>query len=158
MEELKVAEAELVQVLETHNELAFSILKDYGWLIPYASEWTHPLPTHHTTQLINHAVITLLIHIIFISMSQYIKNKRTNRNRPKSAPYLRLKNSKRISKCQSIDKLGTFGDFFKISLTMPKKTERGNPLVSPGMVCYAQKRKNLFGSLPWANRYNLASS
>ena len=29
--------------------------------------------------------------------------------------------------------------FWKKSLTMPKKTERGDPLVSPGMVCYAGK-------------------
>ena len=32
---------------------------------------------------------------------------RTSRERPKSAPYLRLKNSKRTSKCQSIGELGT---------------------------------------------------
>lgn len=38
IEELKVAEVELVKVLETHNHLAFSILKDYGWLIPYAKK------------------------------------------------------------------------------------------------------------------------
>ena len=30
-----------------------------------------------------------------------------------------------------------------------------DPLVSPGIVCYAG---NLFGSVPWANRYILASS
>ena len=32
----------------------------------------------------------------------------TSRDRPKSAPYLRLKNSKRTSKCQSIGEFGTF--------------------------------------------------
>ena len=31
----------------------------------------------------------------------------TSRDRPKSAPYLRLKNSKRTSICQSIGELGT---------------------------------------------------
>ena len=31
--------------------------------------------------------------------------------------------------------------FFEKSLTMPKKTERKNSLVSPGMVCYAEKEK-----------------
>ena len=31
----------------------------------------------------------------------------TRRERPKSAPYLRLKDSKRTSKCQSIGELGT---------------------------------------------------
>ena len=40
------------------------------------------------------------------------------------------------------------------SLAMPEKTERGDPLVSSGIVCYAG---NHFGSVPWANRYNLAS-
>ena len=33
---------------------------------------------------------------------------KTSRDRPKSAPYLRLKNSKKTSKCQSIGELGTF--------------------------------------------------
>ena len=51
------------------------------------------------------------------------------RDRPKSAPYLRLKNSKRNSKCKSIVDFGTFYEFFlKKSLTMPKKTEREDPL------------------------------
>ena len=33
------------------------------------------------------------------------------------------------------------------SLAVPKKIGRGDPLVSPGMVWYAGKRKNLFGSV-----------
>ena len=32
---------------------------------------------------------------------------------------------------------------------------KGDPLVSSGIVCYAG---NLFGSVPWANGYNLAAS
>ena len=37
-----------------------------------------------------------------------------------------------------------------------KKFEKKTvPLLSSGIVCYAG---NLFGSVPWANRYNLASS
>ena len=36
-----------------------------------------------------------------------------------------------------------------------RKNLKGDPLVSSGIVCHAG---NLFGSLPWANRYNLASS
>ena len=41
---------------------------------------------------------------------------------------------------------GPFGEkiFRKKSLTMPKKTERGDPLVSPGMVCYAGKQEKPF--------------
>ena len=30
----------------------------------------------------------------------------------------------------------------------PKKIE-GGPLVSPGIVCFAERRKNLFGSVPY---------
>ena len=37
---------------------------------------------------------------------------------------------------------------------MPKKL-KGDPLVFSGIVCYAG---NLLGSVPWANRYHLASS
>ena len=36
-----------------------------------------------------------------------VSNNITSRERPKSAPYLRLKNSRRTSKCQSIGELGT---------------------------------------------------
>ena len=52
----------------------------------------------------------------------------TSWEQPKPAPYLRLKNSKRNSKCQSIGKLGTLLFLKKVekkSLTMPKQTERG---------------------------------
>ena len=52
---------------------------------------------------------------------------------------------------------GALGDnfFSKKCPTMPEKT--WDLLVSPGIVCYAEKRKNLFGSVPWANRYILAT-
>ena len=47
----------------------------------------------------------------------------------------------------------TFGDNFfpKKMSTMPKNTGR---YFTPGIVCYAE---NLFGSVPWANRYILAT-
>ena len=35
-----------------------------------------------------------------------------------------------------------------------KKSEKGDPLVSPSIDCYAEKRKTLFDSVPWASRYN----
>ena len=44
--------------------------------------------------------------------------------------------------------------FPKKNLAMREKL-KGNPLVSSGIVCYAGNR---FGSVPWANGYNLASS
>ena len=41
---------------------------------------------------------------------------------------------------------GPFGEkiFPKKSLAVPKKIERGDPLVSPGMVCYAAKQEKPF--------------
>ena len=39
---------------------------------------------------------------------------------------------------------GPFGEFFLKKVTMPKKTERGDPLVSPGIVCYVEKKGKLF--------------
>ena len=99
----------------------------------------------------------------------------TSRDRPKSAPYPRLKNSKRTSKCQftvlenrkakKMDRValwdfstsilsqnskkneeGPFEEknFWKKSLAVPKKNWKGDPLVSPGMVCYAGKQEKLF--------------
>ena len=48
--------------------------------------------------------------------------------------------------CKTSKKLGgPFGEFIcETSLTMPKKTERGDPLVSPGIACYAEKKEKLF--------------
>ena len=42
---------------------------------------------------------------------------------------------------------GPFGEklfFRKKSLAVPKKNERGESLVSPGMVCYAEKQEKPF--------------
>ena len=42
---------------------------------------------------------------------------------------------------------GPFGEKFffrKKSLAVPKKIERGESLVSPGMVCYAEKQEKPF--------------
>ena len=41
---------------------------------------------------------------------------------------------------------GPFGEkkFLEKSFAVPKKIERGDPLVSPGMVCYAEKQEKLF--------------
>ena len=129
------------------------------------------------------------------------RNEHTSRDRPKSAPYPRLKNSKKTSKCQVFsftvlenrnffeknfsknyilkkwterrakisqcrktergDPLRFFniqsvakhqkkcggpfgGKFFRKSLAVPKKNERGDPLVSPGKVCYAEKQEKPF--------------
>ena len=43
---------------------------------------------------------------------------------------------------------GPFGEIFfsKKSLAVPKKNEMGEPLVSPGMVCYAGKQEKPFWS------------
>ena len=39
---------------------------------------------------------------------------------------------------------------------MPKKTEKGDPLVSSGIVSYTKKRNNYYSSVPCAKWYNLA--
>ena len=97
-------------------------------------------------------------------------------------PYLKFKNSKRTSKCQSIlfystrnfflEKVskcqkigrGTLWDFSTSILAQNSKklsdkksriagkNRKGDPLVSSGIVCYAG---NLFGSVSWANRGNI---
>ena len=45
--------------------------------------------------------------------------------------------------------------FFEKKSHNDKKTEKGDPLVSSGIACSAI---NFFGSVPWANRFILASS
>ena len=52
-------------------------------------------------------------------------------------------------KSRSAEKMqgGTLWGFFSKSLAVPKKNERGDPLVSPGTVCYAGKQENPFGSV-----------
>ena len=87
-------------------------------------------------------------------MIHFPNRRRTSRERPKSAPYQRLK---KVSQCQKNfkgDLLGFFnidsvakrrkiggglcGDilFRKKCSTMPKTTPRWDPLVSSGIVCY----------------------
>ena len=55
-------------------------------------------------------------------------NKQTSRERPKSAPYLRLKNSKRTSKCQSIGELGTLLRKKIENVSQCRKKLKGGPL------------------------------
>ena len=65
-----------------------------------------------------------------------------------------------VAKHQKYQGEGLGGTFLfpEKSLTMPKKTERGDPLVSPGMVCYAGKQEKRFlvqfarpNSATWCN-------
>ena len=82
---------------------------------------------------------------------------------------------KKVSQCRKKPKGGPFGIFqHPFCRKTPKKLKgdplvekkikkvaqcqnnlKGDPLVSSGIVCYAG---NLFGSVPWANGYNLAAS
>ena len=86
----------------------------------------------------------------------------TSRERPKSAPYLRLKNSKRTSKCQSILFYGTgktqtlnrigapegkLWDFLSILSQIIKKIEGGALLVKEIFWKVSQCRKNKGGTL-----------
>ena len=43
------------------------------------------------------------------------------------------------------DLLGQF--FFRKKVSVSKKTERRDPLVSPGIVCYVEKEETIFGSV-----------
>ena len=60
-----------------------------------------------------------------------------------------------VAKLQKIeeDPLGIFSK--KNSLTMPKNSKEGPFILARNCVLRGKKRKSLFGSLPWANRYNL---
>ena len=49
---------------------------------------------------------------------------------------------------------GPLGIFSEKKSRNAEKTEKGDALISSGIVCYG---KNLFGSLSWAHKYNLAS-
>ena len=51
-------------------------------------------------------------------------------------------------------KEGSFGKFF-LSLTMPKKL-KGDPLDSPSIVCYAEKKNKFYISVPCAKWSNFA--
>ena len=61
------------------------------------------------------------------------------RKKPKGGPF-GIFNIHSVAKHQK-NAGGPFGEIFfsKKSLAVPKKNERGDPLVSPGMVCYAEK-------------------
>ena len=55
--------------------------------------------------------------------------KEASRDRPKSAPYLRLKNTKRTSKCQSIGELGTLlWNFFRKKVSQCRKKLKGGTI------------------------------
>ena len=58
--------------------------------------------------------------------TKHNRHEKTSRDRPKSAPYLRLKNRKRTSKCPSILFYSTQKNLFsEKNLTMPKKLKGG---------------------------------
>ena len=69
------------------------------------------------------------------------ETKGTHRNRPKSAPYLRLNNSKRTSKCQSILFYST-RKIFEKSLKMPKTLEAGNHYAFSTSILSQSSKKN----------------
>ena len=75
----------------------------------------------------------------------------TSRDRPKSAPYLRLKNTKRTSKCQSIGELGTllWKIFFRKKVSKcRKKTEREDHL-GVFKIHSVQKYQKIEGGTLW---------
>ena len=55
---------------------------------------------------------------------------------------MRFFNIQSVTKHEKIEENKNF--YFRKKISVPKKTERGNPLVSPGMVCYAGKQEKPF--------------
>ena len=80
------------------------------------------------------------------------KKNETSRDRPKSAPYLRLKNTKRTSICQSIGELGTllWKKILEKSLTMPKKL-KGWTLWGVFNNHFVAKHQKIEGGTLWGN-------
>ena len=74
--------------------------------------------------------VTLLLHYPntpYPPPPSYIQP--TSRDRPKSAPYLRLKNTRRTSKCQSIGELGTLlWNFFRKKVSQCRKKLKGGTI------------------------------
>ena len=71
-----------------------------------------------------------------------IMPKKTERGGP-----LGFSNIHSVTKQQKIEGGTLWEFFFGKKSQCRKKTERRDPLVSPGMVCYAGKQENLFGSV-----------
>ena len=73
------------------------------------------------------------------------KQKSHNAEKTERVDHLGVFNIHFVAKLQKIEG-GPFGEIFfpEKSLTMPKKTERGDPLISPGIVCYAGKQEKPF--------------
>ena len=49
---------------------------------------------------------------------------------------------------------GTLREFFPKKVSMPKKLKGESFSVARYCLLRGKKRKNLYGSVPWANRYN----
>ena len=86
-----------------------------------------------------------LLHVLCFKMKRAPDCKKTSRDRPKSAPYPRLKNSKKTSKCQVFVYSSRNSKFFRkiffeknyilkkwtewrANVSQCRKTERGDPL------------------------------
>ena len=66
--------------------------------------------------------------MLSVTLTRFAFLIKTSRDRPKSAPYLRLKNSCRTSKCQSIGEFGTFYEKNPKKSHNAEKTEREDHL------------------------------
>ena len=86
---------------------------------------------------------SLASRIAETSCEMLLDQRKISRERSKSAPYQRLKNSKRTSKCQSIYDVGPFDEIFcnERKSHNAEKTERG-PL---GIFQHPQNSKKIEG-------------
>ena len=84
------------------------------------------------------------------NLSRNIHNKTaTSRDRPKSAPYPRLKNSKRTSKS-----LLQYTKIF-LKVAQNRKKLEGRSFSFARYCIIRGRRKNFFGSVPWSNRFKI---
>ena len=104
----------------------------------------------------------IIVEVVYHDIHQYLlvplsSSQITSRERTESARYLRLKNSKRVSKCQSIlfysarktqklDRLGAPGGTLSSTLSQIINKLKGDPLVSPSFVWYAKKEQLFWSS------------
>ena len=88
-------------------------------------------------------------------MKKKLKKSFTMPKKTENEDPLGLFNIHSVAKLQKIEEGPFVGNFFLKKVAQCRKTGPLDPLVSSGIVCYAG---NHFGSVPWANKYILASS
>ena len=113
------------------------------WVYNWTKYWMR-----HPVEIKNHLIIEWCRFAFWFVSGKLSKAKLTSRDRPKSAPYPRLKNSKKTSKCQvffySTRKSKIFEEFFLKTIhtkKMDRVARRGPASASPWRANVSQGRK-----------------